>query len=117
MPDELVLMPRDGIQRELVVKRSGDEVIVQSVVSAGFGETWSAGWAMSRKFSIAYRPASAQVLELRVGDACFDVTPREAMRIANFLKIPLPVLPAVEGSFPSPPRESSAVGNFLDVHA
>jgi len=114
---DLVLMPRDGIQRELVVRRCGDEIIASSSVRAGYGEHWNAGWAMSPKFSLAYRPHSTQVLELRVGDAAFDVTPGEAVRIAQYLRIPFPVLPATVGASLPSPSAPAAVGIFVDTHA
>ena len=114
-PRELVLMPRDNIQRELSLRLTADgELIAASSVRAGYGEYWNAGWAMSRKFSLAYRPCSTQVLELRVGDAAFDVTPGEAVRISQYLRIPFPVLPATVEAIPSPPPCASAVaGAFL----
>lgn len=101
--NDLVLRATDEVQRELVIKRTDDEIIVSSTVVSGFGGSWNAGWAMGKRARITYRLNTTLVMELCIDDACFDITLREAVRIATFLNIPLPVLPAAVGANPSPP--------------
>jgi len=114
---ELVLSATAEVQRELIIKRTDDEIIVSSTVVSGFGGSWNAGWAAGKRARITYRVDSTLVLELCVDDACFDITLREAVRIATFLHIDLPVLPAAAGvSLPSPSARV-AVGTLLDVSA
>lgn len=114
---ELVLRATAEVQRELVIKRTDDEIIVSSTVVSGFGGSWNAGWAMGKRARITYRIDSTLVLELCVGDACFDITLREAVRIATFLHIDLPALPMAAGASLPSPSARAAVGTLLDVHA
>jgi hypothetical protein len=116
-PNELVLRPTAEVQRELVVTRTDDEIIVSSTVVSGFGGSWNAGWAMGKRARISYRIDSTLVLELCIGDACFDISLREAVRIATFLHIELPVLPTAAGASLPSPSARAAVGTLLDVQA
>jgi hypothetical protein len=116
-PNELVLSATGEVQRELVIKRTDDEIVVSSTVVSGFGGSWNAGWAIGKRARITYRVDSTLMLELCVGDACFDITLREAVRIATFLKIDLPVLPTAAGASLPSPSARAAVGTLLDVHA
>jgi len=114
---ELVLSATAEVQRELIIKRTDDEIIVSSTVVSGFGGIWNAGRAAGKRARITYRVDSTLVLELCVDDACFDLTLREAIKVANFLKIDLPVLPTAAGASLPSPSARAAVGTLLDVHA